>query len=217
MAVVMRASFQKNLAIFSSYDTIPLSAWILLPSTTSGTYGPGPQATVALCTGAYRFAKRTTQQAMDAVFGVPMRVGTISQWEQATTAAVAAPVEDVRTYVRAQAVAYLDETSGRHGGTRAWLWGAVTSGVTVFVVRMSRGGPVARALLGETFAGILVTDRSSAYNGYPGRWRQGCWAPLGRDCEARRDRGGAHRSVVTPCWYRRTRCFPGGIGCTTAR
>jgi hypothetical protein len=35
MAVVMRASFQKNLAIFSSYDTIPLSAWILLPSTTS--------------------------------------------------------------------------------------------------------------------------------------------------------------------------------------
>ena len=41
---------------------------------------------------------------------------------------------------------------------------AVTSVVTVFVVRMSRGGQVARERLGEPFAGILVTDRSSAYN-----------------------------------------------------
>ena len=44
-------------------------------------------------------------------------------------------------------------------GKRAGLWGAVTRWVTGFVVRMSRGGAVARELLGETFAGILVTDR----------------------------------------------------------
>jgi hypothetical protein len=35
----------------------------------------------------------------------------------------------------------------------------VTSWVSVFVVRMSRGGDGARELLGETFAGLLVTDR----------------------------------------------------------
>src|SRR6266436_8853620 len=40
----------------------------------SGTYGPRVQATVALCTGSYRLSKRTTQQMMDEVFGVPMRV-----------------------------------------------------------------------------------------------------------------------------------------------
>ena len=83
----------------------------------SGTYGPGIQATVALCTGAYRLSKRTTQQAMDEVFGVPMSVGTISQLEQATTAAVAAPVEEARTYVHEQAVAHLDETSGAKGAS----------------------------------------------------------------------------------------------------
>jgi transposase len=55
-------------------------------------------------------------------------------------------------------VAHLDETIWRQGGKQAWLWVAVTSWVTVFVVRMSRGGQVARELLGETFAGILVTD-----------------------------------------------------------
>src|SRR3989475_8538037 len=161
----------------------------------SGTYGPRVQATVALCTGAYRLSKRTTQQAMGEVFGVPMSVGTISHLEQATTAAVAAPVEEARTYVHEQDVAHLDETSWRQGGKRAWLWVAVTSWVTVFVVRMSRGGHVARELLGETFAGILVTDRYSAYNWYPVRWRQLCWAHLLRDFEAIRGRGGGCEGI----------------------
>jgi transposase len=161
----------------------------------SGTYGPRIQATVALCTGAYRLSKRTTKQMMDEVFGVPMSVGTISQLERTTTAAVAAPVEEARTYVHEHAVAYLDETSWRQGGKRAWLWVAVTSWVTVFVVRMSRGGHVARELLGEQFAGILVTDRYSAYNWYPVRWRQVCWAHLLRDFEAMRARGGRSAEI----------------------
>jgi transposase len=155
----------------------------------SGTYGPRVQATVALYTGAYRLSKRTTQQMMEEVFGVPMSVGTIGPLEQATTEAVAAPVEEARTYVQAQEVAHLDETSWRQGDKRAWLWVAVTSLVTVFVVRLSRGGQVARELLGEHFSGILVTDRSSAYNCYPVRWRQLCCAHLLRDFEAMRARG----------------------------
>jgi len=161
----------------------------------SGTYGPRVQATIALYTGAYRLSKRTTQQAMAEVFGVPMSVGTISQLEQATTEAVAAPVEEARTYVHEQAVAHLDETSWRQGAKRAWLWVAVTSWVTVFVVRMSRGGQVAHELLGERCSGILVTDRYSAYNWYPVRWRQLCWAHLLRDFEAMRGRGGASEEI----------------------
>src|SRR5215468_2809069 len=161
----------------------------------SGTYGPRVQATVALYTGAYRLSKRTTQQMMEEVFGVPMSVGTIGPLERATTEAVAAPVEEARTYVQAQEVAHLDETSWRQGDKRAWLWVAVTSLVTVFVVRLSRGGQVARELLGEGFAGILVTDRYSAYNWYPVRWRQLCWAHLLRDFEAIRGRGGVCEEI----------------------
>jgi len=161
----------------------------------SGTYGPRVQATVALYTGAYRLSKRTTQQMMDDVFGVPVSVGTISQLEQATTAAIAAPVEDAQTAVQGQKVAHLDETRWRQGGKLAWLWVAVTSIVTVFVVRLSRGADVARELLGETFSGILVTDRYSAYNWYPVRWRQVCWAHLLRDFEAMRGRGGPSKDL----------------------
>jgi transposase len=161
----------------------------------SGTYGPRVHATVALCTGSYRLSKRTTAQVMDELFGVPMSVGTISQSEQATTAVVTAPVEEARAYVHEQRVAHLDETSWRQGDKRAWLWVAVTSFVTVFLVRMSRGGQVARELLGEHFGGILVTDRYSAYNWYPVRWRQLCWAHLLRDFEAMRSRGGASEEI----------------------
>ena len=161
----------------------------------SGTYGPRVHATVALCTGSYRLSKRTTGQVMDDLFGVPMSASTIIQSEKATTAVVAEPVEEARAYVQEQAVAHLDETSWRQGDKRAWLWVAVTSLVTVFLVRMSRGGQVARELLGEKFAGILVTDRYSAYNWYPVRWRQVCWAHLLRDFEAMRDRGGRSEEI----------------------
>jgi transposase len=161
----------------------------------SGTDGPRVQATVALCTGAYRLSKRTTQQAMDDLFGVPLSVGTISQLDQTTTKVLGAPVQEARDYVATQTVAHMDETSWRPGGTRAWLWVVVTHLVTVVLSRRSRGGQGARELLGEHFSGILVTDRYSAYNWYPVRWRQVCWAHVLRDFAAIRGRGGASEEI----------------------
>lgn len=155
-----------------------------------GGFGPRVQATVALCTGAYHLSKRTTQDMMADLFGLPLSLGTIANLEQATVAAVAAPVAAAQTYVRTQSIAHLDETGWREGHTRAWLWVAVTAWVTVFVVRLSRGTKVAEELLGERFCGILVTDRWSAYTWYPTRWRQLCWAHLLRDFEAMIERGG---------------------------
>lgn len=128
-----------------------------------GGFGPRVQATVALCTGAYHLAKRTTQDMLADLCGLPLSLGTMANLEQATVAAVAAPVAAAQTYVRTQAIAHLDETGGREARTRAWLWVAVTAWVTVFVVRLSRGAKVAEELLGERFCGILVTERWSAY------------------------------------------------------
>jgi transposase len=153
------------------------------------------QAITALCTGAYRLSKRTTQQLLDDLFGVPMSLGIVSTLEAATVEAVAAPVEEARAYVQEQARVSVDETGWRQGSQRAWLWVAVTTWVTVFLVRLSRGGEVARELLGTAFDGILVTDRFSAYNWYPVRWRQLCWAHLLRDIEAMIGRGGRSQEV----------------------
>ena len=162
---------------------------------TTRTYGPRVQAITALCTGAYRLSKRTTQQLLDDLFGVLMSLGTISTLEAATVEAVAAPVEEARAYVQQQTRVSVDETGWRQGDQRAWLWVAVSPWVTVFLVRLSRGGKVARELLGAAFEGILVTDRFSAYNWYPVRWRQLCWAHLLRDIEAMIGRGGRSQEV----------------------
>jgi transposase len=60
---------------------------------------------------------------------------------------------------------------------------------------MARGSQVARELVGEGFHGMLVTDGYRAYNWYPVRWRQLCWAHLLRDFEAMRERGGTSQAI----------------------
>lgn len=176
----------------------------------SDTYGPRVHATGALCTGAYRLSKRTTAQVMADFFGIPMSVGTISQSEQATTAAGAAPVEEAQVYVQQQPVALLDETRWRQGNQRAGLWVAVPTLVTVCVVRMARGSQGARALVGASFTGIVVTDRSSASHWYPVRWRHLCWAHLLRACEAIRDRGGSAEVLGAALLLQVHQMFPWG-------
>ena len=161
----------------------------------SGEFGPRVQAVTALCTGAYHLSKRTTQRVMADLFGVSIRLGTLASLEQSTAQAVAEPVAEARSYVQEQPAAYLDETGWREGRQRAWLWTAVTASVTGFDVRLTRGGKVARELLGERFWGYLVTDRWSAYTWYPSWRRQLCWAHLLRDIDAMIERGGCSREI----------------------
>jgi hypothetical protein len=47
-----------------------------------GGFGPRVQAIVALCTGAYRLSKRTTQELMADLFGLPLSLGTILIWNR---------------------------------------------------------------------------------------------------------------------------------------
>jgi transposase len=167
----------------------------LPPGVPPGGFGPRVQAIAALCTGAYHLSRRTTQSLLEDLFRVSMSLGTLVNLEQATVQAVAAPVAEARRYVQEQAVAHLDETGWHEGPHRAWLWTAVTAGVTVFVVRLSRSGKVAQELLGERFWGWLITDRWSGYNWYPTWRRQFCWAHLARDIEAMIERGGRSQEI----------------------
>jgi transposase len=148
-----------------------------------------------MCTGAYRLSKRLTQGLLADMFGLVMSIGTIANLEQAIASTLCEPVAQARAYVQQQATLSLDETGWRQGRERAWLWVAVSTWVTVFVVRLSRGGQVARELLGEAFDGILVSDRWSGYNWYPVRWRQLGWAHLLRDIEAMIERGDGSREI----------------------
>ena len=61
------------------------------------------------------------------------------------------------------------------------MWVAVTSFLSVFIIRSTRATVAAKELLGEFFSGILVSDRFSSYNWVDKARRQFSWAHFIRD------------------------------------
>lgn len=160
-----------------------------------GAFGPRLQAMVSLLTGRYHLSKRDTAEVMADFFQAEVGLGSVSTLERRTSQAVSQPVNEAHQYVKTQPVVHLDETGWREANQKAWLWVAATTLVTLFVIRHSRGGQVAREMLNETFNGIVVSDRWSAYNWLLTLLRQLCWAHLRRDFQAFVERGGASQPI----------------------
>ncbi len=162
---------------------------------TARSFGPRVQATVSVLSGKYRMTKRSIEELMADLLGVSIALGSVSNLEQATSEALKEPVEEAKDYIAEQPLANVDETGWREANDKAWLWVAVTGWVTVFVIRLSRGGKVVQELLGEDFAGIVGSDRWSAYNWLDVLQRQLCWAHLVRDFQAFVGRGGQSAEI----------------------
>jgi transposase len=150
---------------------------------------------VSLLSGRYHLSKRDTQSIMADFFQADVSLGSVPALEQRTSEVVRVPVDEAREYVKTQPVIHMDETGWREANQKAWLWVAATTLVTVFLIRRSRGGKVAREMLSEAFKGIVVSDRWSAYNWLRTILRQLCWAHLLRDFQAFADRGGESQPI----------------------
>jgi transposase len=161
----------------------------------AGAFGPRLQATVAVLSGRYRLSRREVVGVCTDILGAPLAVGSVDGLCQATTQALADPVAELRAVVPQAPAAHADETSWREAGQRCWLWVVVTAVATVFTIAHSRGSGVIKGLLGEQFAGRLISDRWSAYSWVPAERRQVCWAHLNRDFQALVDAGGAARGI----------------------
>ena len=61
-------------------------------------------------------------------------------------------------------VVHADETGWRIAQVNAWLWVFSSQTVTVYVIEFSRGHGVPEAMLGPTFAGVLVVDGLKSYD-----------------------------------------------------
>jgi transposase len=146
-----------------------------------GSFGPRLQAVAALLVGRYRLSRREAVQCLAELGQVELSLGSVAHLEQATGAALARIVAEVAVAARQAPAANLDETGWWQGHKRAWLWTVVTEVLTLFRLDPSRGGAVARDLLGPDWAGIVGSDRWSAYRWLPPVRRQVCWAHLVRD------------------------------------
>jgi transposase len=162
--------------------------------------------------GKYRLSKRLVKDALSDMLGVELSVGSVSNLEGEMSQALAPAVAEALAFVQEAEAVNADETGfvqGREGGRagRAWLWVVASALVVVFHIATSRGGKVARHLLGEDFAGILTTDRWSAYAFVDAGQRQLCWAHLTRDFQGFIDRGGEGGRIGRELMRERHRFF----------
>jgi transposase len=151
-------------------------------------FGPRLQAWVAILTGRFRQSRRQVVDLLRELCGVRVSLGSIQSLCEETSEALAVPYREAKEAVPQAEMAHLDETGWKEKGKRHWLWVAVTRLATVFLVSCSRGRKALKELIGESFEGILHSDRWGAYNIVDPLRRQVCWAHLKRDFQALSER-----------------------------
>ena len=148
-------------------------------------FGVRIYALMAVLVGRFRQSKRLAGELFEMIYGVPLPASTICDMEKRTSAALEAPVEEVRAYLARSDVVHADETSWRVAKNKAWLWVVATEQVAYYRIDRRRAGEVIRSILGADFNGVVVVDRWSAYVRYV---RAFCWAHVMRDFTAMRER-----------------------------
>jgi transposase len=138
--------------------------------------GPALAAALSYLAGCHHVSKRGLEEIAEALFEIPIALGTVANLEREMSAARApAPAEAVAA-VRAAEVKHVDETGWKEAGQRRWLWLAATATVAAFLVHARRNLDALKALLGETMRGFICSDRWATYNAIAARRRQVCWA-----------------------------------------
>ena len=152
-----------------------------LPDDCVSQFGPQLTALIAYLTVVCRLPRLVVQRFLDAVLQIPISLGSTQHaWEE-TSAAVAAPCAELEAVLPLAVVVNVDETGHRTNGAKRWMWAFVTRTFIVYRIAASRGSDVLKTILGETFAGILGSDRLPAYLKYVVGQRQFCWAHVTRN------------------------------------
>lgn len=147
----------------------------------TGILGAQTLARIGTLSGKYRLSKREIKAFFEDFFGLNISIGTVSNAESIINQALEKPIEEVRQAIQEQAYLHVDETSHYHQWKLAWLWVARTQTLTYFKIFAHRNQASAQTLIGQDFAGILISDRYGAYNWLISKQRQYCWAHLKRD------------------------------------
>ena len=178
-------------------------------------YGERLSAIVAMLSGSYRQSHRQVQALMSDLFNVRVSRGGVGRLRQEMSAAVSAPVVEAKGYVQAQAAKHCDETGfvqGNRDGQnlqkkKGRLWVLATPLVSFFEVVLSRSQATAKALIGESFSGVVNSDRHSAYHWIALNQWQVCWAHLKRDLTAMAERSGVSKEIGEALLSRQRRLF----------
>jgi hypothetical protein len=128
-----------------------------------------------------RMPIRVVQETVRTLTGLAVSVGAIVGAGHLVADQAASVVNALVTDLQASTVVHLDETGWREHGHNGYVWTASTPTIRIFRYGTRQKGMV-DTLLGEPFAGTVVSDFYGAYTNDE-RVHQYCWAHLWRDLE----------------------------------
>jgi transposase len=146
-----------------------------------GTCGPRATALMALLRGRYRLSLDDVVEFLADVCQLPLSSASIVRGCARVSEALAPIDAAIQHAVQTQPQVNVDETSWPTETRKGWLWVAVSAIAVCFRICTGRGQDELRALLGESYRGIVGSDRLSAYKLLPNGQRQLCWSHLVRN------------------------------------
>ncbi len=126
-----------------------------------------------------RLPCRTIQWYLDTVHGLHLSLGAIVDATRKVAGQAQRELAGILERIRGSPVVHADETGWREDGHNGYVWTFSTPDLRYFL-RRNRGKAVVDEVLGDEFAGVLVSDFYAAYHHYDGP-KQRCWAHLLRD------------------------------------
>ena len=165
----------------------------------TGMVGPRLMAWMCFLASYFHLSKAKIQLLVFELMGVSLSTGTISAQEESVSEVLKPIWEEAQTAIQSSAYLHVDETGFRQGnadgnnptGTKAWIWTAVSAHITLFLIQLGRGKQQSQNLMGETFLGIVCSDRWCSYAWIPIFRRSLCWAHLLRDFQRLAERNNA--------------------------
>lgn len=148
--------------------------------------GIGLLALIVTLREAGRLPVAMIQWLLATLHGVDLSVGAIVGASHQVAARGTPEVERILERVRASPRVHADETGWRESGKNGYIWTYTTPTDRYFVYGGRDKGMVDQ-VLGDAFAGVLVTDFYAAYD-HVRTSKQRCWAHLLRDAHTLRDR-----------------------------
>jgi transposase len=150
----------------------------------AGLVGPRLSALAAYQKGDCHMSYSTIQRFWNEVLGIPISRAQLVNVIQKASAAFATPYAELREALVQEPYVGADESGHNDWGDRLWTWCFRATRFTVFHIDPSRSSQVLKAILTETFGGVVGSDYFSAYHKYLadcGVLVQFCWAHLIRD------------------------------------
>lgn len=161
----------------------------------SSPFGARLCAVVVLLTGTYHLSRERCRTLLVDLFDVHISLGAISAIEARMSSILVPAMQEAEELVQAAAVKHTDATTWLRAGVTMSLWVLASSLATVYKIYSDGKSATIQKLFGESFNGILVSDRATVFGFWAMNLRQICWAHLIRKFVEISQRDGPAESI----------------------